>query len=137
MSHSCEFIHIICTEPRIQKFYHQHLEEKKLWGSFDTIQYENPLLDFLDKGKLTRMIARIKAYRTLHNPTKIVLFDHFDCGAYKLAGYQFSSFEEETRAHQQNNQKITSIIKEHFPDMAVEVRYIIINQDGNCEWFEI
>ncbi len=135
MSHQVKFIHLICTDPRIQKIYHNYLLAKGLFGKFDTIEHENPILDFLDERKLPGMIERIKAYRQLHGASKIVLFDHFDCGAYKLSGYKFKSEEAELDQHKQNNRLAVEIIKKYFPDMEIEVRYIRIKEDGSCEWY--
>ncbi len=159
MSHQVKFIHIICTDPRIQKIYHNYLRKNKLLGNYDTIQYENPILAFIGKEERGGIIERIKAYRELHGANTIVLFDHFDCGAYKLHGYQFNNFEDELRIHRQNNQQAVQVIKENFPDMNVEVKYIKINledkhknflehllgafkiflgfsyDDGHCEWW--
>ena len=135
MSHQVKFIHIICTEPRIQKIYHNYLADNDLFGNYDTIQYENPILDFTEEAKQIKMIARIKAYRKLHGAKTIVLFDHFDCGAYKLSGYRFDDENGEIRIHQLNNNQAVKIIKKNFPDMEVQIKYIKINLDASCEWW--
>ena len=132
--HKVEFIHIICTDPRIQKIYHNYLVENNLFGNYDTIQYENPILDFLDDGKRGKMLERIKAYRELHGANKIVLLDHFDCGAYKLNGYNFSDKDSECQTHIENNKKAVEIIKDGFPYIEVDIKYIDIKDDGSCEW---
>ena len=159
--HKLKFIHIICTDPRIQKIYFNYLKKNKLFGKNDTIEYENPILDFVDEARRVKMIERIKAYRQLHGADTVVLFDHFDCGAYKLNGYKFVDFEKEQQIHQQNNRQALQVIKENFPDMKVKVKYIKINppkkepvfvvklakflgeffgvykDNGGCEWWEI
>ena len=137
MSHKIKFINIICTDPRIQKIYHDYLVENNLFGDYDTIEYENPILDFLDEKKLVKMIKRIKVYRQLHGADTIVLFDHFDCGAYKVGGYKFVNFKKEQQIHQQNNQQAVQVIKENFPDMEVVVKYIDIRDDDSCEWCQL
>ena len=133
--HQVKFIHIICTEPRIQEIYSGYLVKNHLFGCFDTIEYENPILDFLNQKKLGGMIKRIKTYQKLHGVDAIVLFDHFDCGAYKLGGYEFINNDEEVKVHQKNNEKVIEIIKKKFPDMEVAVKYIAINPTGNCTWW--
>lgn len=133
--HKVEYIHIICTEPRIQRLYHDYLAGNNLFGNYDTVQYENPLLDFLDEQKLSGILERIAAYRKLHSPSVVVLFDHFNCGAYGLGGYKFKNKKEEIQVHQKNNGEAIKIIKKKFPDMEVVVKYIAINPAGNCTWW--
>lgn len=134
--HKTEFIHIICTEPRIQKLYHDYLAGNNLFGNYDTIQYENPILDLLHPNKSDKIIERIKLYQELHGPNKIILFDHLDCGAYEKGGYKFNSFEEEVLKHQENNEKAKMIIQRELPEMEVEFKYIKINKGGEAEWFQ-
>jgi Zn ribbon nucleic-acid-binding protein len=134
MSHQVDEIHILCTEPRLQKFYHDYLTERGCWGKFDTIQYENPLLDFLQPEKRAAMFQRLQAYLQLHGAHKIILFDHLDCGAYKLAGYKFSSAKEEIEEHKQNNEQIVQLLKERMPELEIEVKIINLAPDGNCRW---
>ncbi len=136
MSHKIKFINIICTDPRIQKIYHDYLVENNLFGNYDTIEYENPILDFLDQDKLAKIIERIKIYRQLHGADTLVLFDHFDCGAYKVSGYKFIDEKDEQQVHQGNNNKVIEAIKRDLPDMEVIVKYINIKTDGSCEWWQ-
>ena len=135
--HQIKFIHIICTEPRIQKLYHDYLVKNNLFGEFDTIQYENPILDFLNPNKLDKMMERIKLYQELHGPDKIILFDHLDCGAYKKNGYKFSSFKNEVLKHQENNEKVVEILRRELLDMGVEIKYIKINEQGKAVWINL
>ncbi len=136
MSHKIKFINIICTDPRIQKIYYNYLMKNNLFGNYDTIEYENPILDFLDQDKLTKIIERIKIYRQLHGADTLVLFDHFDCGAYKVSGYKFVDKNDEQQVHQSNNNKVIEAIKRELPDMEVIVKYINIKTDGSCEWWQ-
>src|SRR3990172_3473964 len=117
MSHNAKYIHIICTDPRIQKIYHGYLVENNCFGHFDSIQYENPILDFL-------------------NPDKVALFDHLDCGAYQKNGYVFNDFEHELAVHRENNEKVKEIIKNHLPNFEVTVKYIAIDKTGECRLLE-
>lgn len=136
MDHKVKYIHIICTDPRIQKFYYNYLVQEDLWGNFDTIQHENPILYFLDKDNAAAMVERIKNYRELHGVDTIVLIDHFDCGAYKLSGCKFSDFEDEVRQHQAVNERAVRLIKEQLQDFKVIVKYIAIDDKDQCSWYD-
>ncbi len=136
MSHQAEFIHLICTDPRIQKIYHDYLVENDLFGRFDTIEYENPILDFLDENKAAAMVERIKLYVKLHGAQTLVLFDHFDCGAYKESGYRFMDERHEQQVHQENNARVIKFLEENLPEMKVEVKYIKIDHNGQCSWWQ-
>lgn len=133
--HKVKFIHIICTDPRIQKIYHDYLVDNNLFGEFDTIEYENPILDFLHPEKLTNMIERIKIYRELHGADSIKFFDHFGCGAYEKSGYKFKNFNKEKEIHRKNNKRVKEILKKEFPDMEVEFKYIKIDEK-KCTWLD-
>jgi hypothetical protein len=136
MLHNVKYIHIICTDPRIQKLYHDYLAGHDLFGEFDTIQYENPVLDFLNAKSLDKIIERIKTYRELHGAKSIVIFDHFDCGAYKKGGYKFKNIEEERQLHEQNNRRAVEQITKYFPDMEIVIKYIMIDREDNCRWWQ-
>lgn len=136
MSSKVKFINIICTEPGIQKFYHDYLAANKLFGKYDTIQYENPILDFFDSAKIEAMMERIRMYvEDLHGADTIVLFDHLNCGAYKRQ-YKFKDREEEIKVHKENNAKVVKLIGERFPDLKIDVKYIVIKDDETCEWLK-
>jgi len=135
MSHQADFIHVICTDPRIQKLYHDYLEKNNLFGKYDTIQFENPILAFLNPTTQKAMLERIGNYIKLHNPKKVVLIDHTDCGAYKLNGYNFTDQKEELHQHDINNSNVKMIIEGHFPELKVEIKTIMIDTDGNCSWW--
>lgn len=135
MSHQADFIHVICTDPRIQKLYHDWLVTNDLFGKFDTIQFENPILAFLNPNTQIVMLDRISVYIKLHNPHKVIFIDHFDCGAYKLFGFVFTDFSSEIKKHVENNNIVKDIIIKSFPQLEVEIKYI--NLTGNqCEWLE-
>ncbi len=135
MSHQAEQINIICTDPRIQKIYHDWLVKNDLFGKFDTIQFENPILSFLNPTTQQAMLDRIGAYIKLHGPHTVVLIDHFDCGAYKLSGYSFVDFTAEAKKHEENNKLVKEIIQNTYPQLKVDIKYINITGDS-CEWIE-
>ncbi|GEM_PF-5435113 len=135
MSHQdVENIHIICTDPRIQKFYHDWLEQNNLWGKFDTIKHENPILSFLDPKSKDIYLERIGNYIKLHNPKKIILIDHTNCGAYNLYGYNFTDLENELSIHHVNNKKVVDLIAQSYPNFKFEIKTIIIGANDECHW---
>jgi hypothetical protein len=101
-----------------------------LFGKFDTIQFENPILAFLNSTTQKAMLERIGNYIKLHNPKKVVIIDRTDCGAYKLNGY---NFKEEMDIHYDNNYKVSNLILDAFPQLDVEIKTIIIESD-HCSW---
>jgi hypothetical protein len=135
MSHQAEQINVICTDPRIQKFYYEkYIVINNLFGKFDTIEFENPILAFLNPSTQTAMLERIGNYIKLHNPKKVVLIDHTDCGAYKLNDYKFTDQKDELNQHNINNTNVKMIIEGHFSELKVEIRTIMIDKNDNCSW---
>jgi len=137
MSHKVEKIHLICTEPRIQEFYCKYLVRMGLFGSYDTIQFANPILALLDPGQRVWMIEQIKSLIALHGAREIALIDHFDCGAYRVNGYKFANFTEELEKHKENNENAKVILKRIFPNITINISYIKIAEDGSCQWFNV
>jgi hypothetical protein len=135
MSHHAEQINIICTDPRIQKLYHDWLVKNDLFGKFDTIQFENPILAFLNPTTQKAMLERIGNYIKLHNPKKVVLIDHTDCGAYKLNKYHFNDLQDELIVHAKNNLRVSDLIRKHYPQLEIEIKIIYIRSDGECTWY--
>lgn len=135
MSHQeVENIHVICTDPRIQKFYHDWLNENNLWGKFDTIEHENPILSFLDPQSVDIYLDRIGNYIKLHHPQKVILIDHTNCGAYHLHGYNFDDLENELIVHNKNNKHVVELITKQYPDLKVEIKIIHIDSNNQCHW---
>jgi len=132
--HEAEQINIICTDPRIQRFYYDYLIKEDLFGKFDSVVFENPILAFLNPATQVSMMERIGNYIKLHNPKKVVIIDHTDCGAYKLNGYNFKDSKEEIDIHYNNNNKVSNLILDAFPQLDVEIKIIVIEGD-RCSWF--
>lgn len=134
MLHQVENIHVICTDPRIQKFYYDWLEANNLWGKFDTIEHENPIFSFLDPKTKGIYLERIGNYIKLHQPKKVILIDHTNCGAYSLHGYNFNDLEDELNIHNTNNKKVVELITKNYPELQVEIKTIHIDSNDHCYW---
>ena len=69
----------------------------------------------------------------LHGVHEVVVIDHLDCGAYKLAFGDdiVASKEVEMPAHTKTIQSFAALVRKHHPDLAIEG--YVMGLDGTAE----
>lgn len=135
MSGQIKYLHLICTEPRIQKFYHDYLQKNNLFGQFDTIQFPNPILALALADSRLPTLKKVEDIISMHGNTNIVLFDHLDCGAYKQK-FRFKDLDEEIKKHNEINDAVRQLLSKSLPNVKVNLKIIKINNDGSCQWYK-
>lgn len=60
----------------------------------------------------------------LHHTTRVMLFTHYDCGAYGGIARFEGDEEAQFRFHQEELRTAAAVIREHFPDIAVETYFM-------------
>ena len=69
------------------------------------------------------VLSKIETARKVHPFGRILLINHSQCGAYRMAGMEFSNPEEEEVFHRQEMEKAAEILRRHFPEVSVETHY--------------
>lgn len=106
------------------------LLEKK-YGEFDLIELaggSKNLASPSTEADRTAVLESIKVSVELHGAKRIILTNHLDCGAYG-GSKAFESTEEEIDFHKLELEKAAKIVKEMFPELAVEE--VIVKYDKN------
>ncbi len=134
MSKPVKYLHLICTEPRIKKIYHDFLVNNNLFGNFDTIQFANPILALSLPDSRLLVLKMIEDIINMHSNSEIVLFDHLDCGAYKSHFKKFADIEDELKKHKQINEEVIELLRLKFPNVKIDFKMIKIFQDNSCDW---
>lgn len=79
------------------------------------------------------VISKIKAAHTLHPFNTIVLINHSNCGAYRLAGKIFDNREKEEEFHRKELRKAVRFIRKYFPKIKIEIHYFL-KEKGQVKW---
>lgn len=71
--------------------------------------------------------------KQLHHISKVVMVDHFDCGAYRLAAGATENMarDPEIALHKAEMVKLKAALKQRHPDLGSE--FYMINLDGKVE----
>ncbi len=102
------------------------------YGDFDLIELAGSsknLISPLEAEDKKALLENIEISITLHNPTKIIITNHIDCGAYG-GSRQFESLEAEILFHRGELIKAKEIIESKFPEMQVMTEFISKNEKG-------
>ncbi len=78
-----------------------------------------------DPAYREHIFQKIHDAKKVHSFGLIVLVNHSDCGAYRLAGNSFGDSREEETFHAEELKKAEDLIRKEFPDVAVERHYFL------------
>lgn len=79
------------------------------------------------------VLRKMKSAWRVHHFDRIILINHSDCAAWRLAGTTFENAESEENFHRAELEKATTIIKEVFPDATIETHYFL-KPEGKLAW---
>ena len=112
--HICQALAVHCIDFRFQRFLNEYLE-KRFPGSYDRVAVAG--------GVKNLPLEQCEVSVKLHQPKSIVLFQHEDCGAYG-GSKEFENLEAEKPFQKQEVGKAAAVLKEKFPDCAVEGYFV-------------
>ena len=105
---------------------------RKKYGDFDLISMAGASKNLISPAEPEDKIALIKNVKTsieLHDPKRIILTNHLDCGAYG-GSKKFNSENEEIEFHKNELLKAKEVIQKEFPEMLIETEFISKNEKG-------
>ncbi|MBI5306025.1 hypothetical protein HZB04_00305 [Candidatus Wolfebacteria bacterium] len=108
---------------------------KKKYGDFDLIEMAGSsknLISPLEKEDKITLLENIEISMRLHNPQKLILTNHIDCGAYG-GSKNFKSRKEEIKFHREELKKAKKIILKKFPRLPVEIELLIMDNNGKIK----
>ena len=120
-----------CIDPRFQSKVFNYLKRKKLTGKYSSFTIAG--------GGIGVTANRFKKWHStfwdnlatsikLHNITSLIVINHNDCGAAKIAnGKKEFSPVNEKKIHKESFSKIKKKIKKRFPKLKVELNLISLD----------
>ena len=126
-----------CMDPRFQHLVHNHLKKKKLTGKYSAFTIAGAAVG-VTHGKFKKwhktFYDNLGTSIQLHKIEKLIVINHKDCGAAKIAnGKKRFNPENEKKIHKKSFSIIKKQIKKRYPKLKVELN--LISLDGKVTKF--
>ena len=120
-----------CIDPRFQPLVYNYLKKKKLTGKYSAFTIAGSAIGVThDKFKKWHsvFIENLSTSIKLHKIEKLIVINHTDCGAAKIANgkKEFNSLNED-KIHKVSFNKIKRIVKKKFPKLKIDLNLISLN----------
>ena len=120
-----------CIDPRFQYLVHNHLKKKKLTRKYSAFTIAGAAVGVTHnkfKQWHKTFYDNLGTSIQLHKIEKLIVINHKDCGAAKLAiGKKEFSPLNEKKIHKESFSKIKKQIKKRFPNLKVELNLISLD----------
>ena len=120
-----------CIDPRFQHLVHSFLKKKKLTGKYSAFTIAGAAVGVTHnkfKKWHNTFYDNLTTSIQLHKIEKLIVINHKDCGAAKIAnGKKEFNPENEKKIHQNSFSKIKKEIKKRFPKLKVELNIITLD----------
>tara|TARA_B100001142_G_scaffold288245_1_gene304285 strand:- start:74 stop:490 length:417 start_codon:yes stop_codon:yes gene_type:complete len=120
-----------CIDPRFQPLVYNYLKKKKLTGKYSAFTIAGSAIGVThDKFKKWHsvFIENLSTSIKLHKIEKLIVINHTDCGAAKIANgkKEFNSLNED-KIHKVSFNKLKIIVKKKFPKLKIDLNLISLN----------
>lgn len=127
---------LTCIDYRLVDDGMRFFDAQKLTNDYDQVALAGASLASVSAKFLSSNKAfwdHVGIAKTLHNIQKVVVLDHRDCGAYKVAfGRDYAGEKDaETLQHKGVMLKMRALLKKRHPDLASE--FYLMALDGTAE----
>ena len=121
-----------CIDPRFQPLVYNYLKKKKLNGKYSAFTIAGSAIGVThDKFKKWHsvFIENLSTSIKLHKIEKLIVINHTDCGAAKIANgkKEFNSLNED-KIHKVSFNKLKKIVKKKFPKLKIDLNLMSINK---------
>ena len=120
-----------CMDPRFQYLVHNHLKKKKLAGKYSAFTIAGAAVGVTHnkfKKWHNTFYDNLGTSIQLHKIEKLIVINHKDCGAAKIAnGKKEFTPANEKKIHQDSFNKLKKEIKKRFPKLKVELNLISLD----------
>ena len=121
-----------CMDPRFQPLVYSYLKRKKLTGKYSAFTIAGSAIG-VTHNKFKKwhsvFIENLSTSIKLHRIEKLIVINHTDCGAAKIANgkKEFTSINE-NKIHMLSFNKLKKIIKKKFPKLKIDLNLMSINR---------
>ena len=120
-----------CMDPRFQHLVYNYLKKKKLTGKYSAFTITGAAVGVTHnkfKKWHNTFYDNLANSIQLHKIEKLIVIDHKDCSAAKIAnGKKEFSPVNEKKIHQDSFDKLKKEVKKRFPKLKVELNLIDID----------
>ena len=120
-----------CIDPRFQNLTYNYLKKKKLTGKYSAFTIAGAAVGVTHnkfKQWHKTFYDNLATSIQLHQIEKLIVINHKDCGAAKIAnGKKEFTPVNEKKIHQESFLKIKKQIKKKFPKLKVELNLISLD----------
>tara|TARA_B100001121_G_C18679155_1_gene617679 strand:- start:685 stop:1107 length:423 start_codon:yes stop_codon:yes gene_type:complete len=121
-----------CIDPRFQPFVFNFLKKKKLSGKYSLFNIAGAAVGVTHK-KFKKwhptFFDNLKSSIVLHKIQKLIIMNHIDCGAVKIAiSKEKINFSNEFKIHKESFFILKKIIKKKFPKLKTEFYLITLEK---------
>ena len=121
-----------CIDPRFQNIVQNYIRKKKLIGKYSAFTIAGAAIGVTHK-KFKQwhqtFYDNLETSIKLHKIKKLIIMNHKDCGAAKIAyGKKEFSQADEKKIHQESFSKIKKQIKKRFPKLKIELNLISLEK---------
>ena len=121
-----------CIDPRFQPLVYNYLKRKKLNGKYSAFTIAGSAIG-VTHNKFKKwhsvFIENLSTSIKLHKIEKLIVINHTDCGAAKIANgkRKFNSLNED-KIHKVSFKKLKKIVKKKFPKLKIDLNLMTINK---------
>jgi len=120
-----------CIDPRFQHLVYNYLKKKKLTRKYSAFTIAGAAVGVTHskfKKWHNTFYDNLATSIQLHKIEKLIVINHKDCGAVKIAnGKKKFSLENEKKIHQESFNKLKKKIKIRFPELKIELYLIALD----------
>ncbi|MDA9794166.1 carbonic anhydrase [Pelagibacteraceae bacterium] len=120
-----------CMDPRFQNLVHNFLKKKKLTGKYSAFTIAGAAVGVTHskfKKWHNTFYDNLATSIQLHKIEKLIIINHKDCSAAKIAnGKKEFNPENEKNIHKNSFNKLKKEIKKRFPKLKVELNLIALD----------
>ena len=118
-----------CMDPRFQSLVYKFTKKKNLTGKYSSFTIAGGAIGVTHnkfKKWHQNFIDNLSASIELHKISKLIVINHEDCGAIKIAEGKKDLDEDEI--HKTSYQKLKQLINKKFPKLRLEFHIMKLNQ---------
>ena len=139
MNNKYEAMVLSCIDPRFQHKVSSYLRRRKLRGKYSSFTIAGAAVGITNKNfkKWQKtFIENLETSIQIHKINKLIVINHKDCGAAKLANgkKQFNEFNE-NKIHEESFKKLKKILNNKFPKLYYE--FFLMNLKSSMKRFNV
>ena len=125
--HTCETVVLHCIDFRFQQAINGHFDTE-FPKNYDLVSIAGGIKELVEEGENSFVLNQIQLSNKLHQPKKIVLVQHEDCGAYG-GSEAFKNSEAELAFQKEQLDKAKQTLKEKFPDCVIQKYFAKLSKE--------